>query len=128
MVYEVFLSSGQSVFLSGKDTETNCIILVTMRKFLELWLPSQRDERFPAKWFKPKYENTERAFSMSRKYPVPVPSVGDPVIRDGKLTVTMNDGATRIQWLYDHGVTIFPIEVTTRFKDSFLDNSGENSI
>ena len=128
MIYEVFLDTGESVFLSGKDTETTCVLVIEMKKFWELWLPSQRDERLPSHWFLPKYNKVSEAFSISHMFPVPVPTVGDPVMRDGRLTVSMVDGATRIQWLYDHGVTSFPIEVTTRFKDSFLASSEEKSM
>lgn len=127
MIYEVFLMGGQSVYLKDDPASDYPVIFLTIEGFWKIWLPSQRDERKPDNWFLPKYRNVARCFSQSKTTPVWVPRVGKPIKINNVWTLTMRDGATRIQWLYDHGATTFPAEVCPERIDILAAIAGAKS-
>ncbi len=68
------------------------------------------------------------SFIQSKEYPVPVPQAGDPIKINGRWLLTMRDGATRIQWLADHGATSFPLGVSATGRSIIAATAGVKSI
>lgn len=128
MIFEVLLADNRSVYLHGQSTADDPIIWVSVKGFWKIWAPHQRDERKPDEWYIPKYTWAEKCFAQSSDWPVPVAQAGDPLKTNGKWALTMRDGATRIQWLADHGAESFPLGVSATGKAIITAIAGVKSI
>lgn len=128
MIFEVPLADHQLVYLRGESTIEDPIIWVTVKGFWKIWAPHQRDGRKPDSWYHPKYTLAQTSFIQSKEYPVPVPQAGDPIKINGRWLLTMRDGATRIQWLADHGATSFPLGVSATGRSIIAATAGVKSI
>lgn len=112
MLFEIPLADGSVVYMEGSDSSVETVVCVSTEKFWKIWRPSLRDDRGPSTEYAKKYAKVSACFNQSHLIPVALPEVGDLINYEKgnpTLTLGMVDGATRIQWLFDHGAASFPV-------------------
>lgn len=110
MIFEIQLHKGSLVYMSGDEDDYYSVVFVDSKKFKNIWDERQMNDRSSEQWYINKYNNAENCFSQSKSYPVPMSIVGG--IHDygtQKRILRLDDGITRIQWMFDHGVNSFPV-------------------
>lgn len=110
MIFEIQLHKGLLVYISGDADDYYSIVSIDSKKFKNIWDERQMNDRSSEQWYIKKYKNTEICFLQSKAYPAPMSIVGG--IHDygtSKRILRLNDGITRIQWMFDHGVKSFPV-------------------
>ncbi len=128
MIFEVPLKDDRVVYMKTTYDHsmppTLNVVLVSAARLYQICGNEQLRKKNPGYWLQDsKFAEIEKAFANSRRYPVPLPIVGNPEHpKDGLLH--FDDGITRTMWLFTYGAKHFPVYCSPTCSDRLKELAG----